>query len=98
MPRQATKKFDEKNLSKGHLRKLQALRKSLGDQIADTAFGEWISKQATASAAEPEDKNAKLIAETLEPLATQGKLLIPRGGYVVRRGGGRVIVERVKGA
>ncbi len=33
----------------------------------------------------------------LAPLAMSGKLKIPRGGYVVRRGRGRVIVERAKG-
>ena len=97
MPRQAAKKFDEKALNKGHLRKLQALRKSLGDQIADKAFGEWISKQAAPSAGEPEDRNAKLIADTLDPLVKAGTLRILRGGYVVRRGRGRVIVERVRG-
>ena len=97
MPRQAAKKFDEKSLNKGHQRKLQALRKSLGDQIADKAFGEWISKQATSPADEPEDNNAKLIVDTLEPLAKAGSLRIPRGGYLVRRGRGRVIVERVRG-
>ena len=97
MPRQAAKKFDEKALNKGQLRKLQALRKSLGDQIADKAFGEWISKQTAPSAGEPEDRNAKLIADTLDPLVKAGTLRIPRGGYVVRRGRGRVIVERVRG-
>jgi len=97
MPRQAAKKFDEKALNKGHLRKLQALRKSLGDQIADKAFGEWISKQVAPSAGEPEGRNAKLIADTLDPLVKAGTLRIPRGGYVVRRGKGRVIVERVRG-
>jgi len=72
MPRQAAKKFDEKALNKGHLRKLQALRKTLGDQIADNAFGEWISKQAAPSAGEPEDRNAKLIADTLDPFGQSG--------------------------
>lgn len=91
------KQFDEKALNKGHLRKLQALRKSLGDKIADKAFGDWLSKQTADSANEPEDKDAKLIVETLEPLATAGRLRIPRGGYLVRRGRGRVIVERVRG-
>ena len=75
MPWQATRKFDEKGLNKGHLRKLQALRNSLGDQIADKASGEWLSKQATASASEPEDNNVKIIADTLEPLAKAGRLL-----------------------
>ena len=97
MPRQAAKKFDEKALNKGQLRKLQALRTSLGDQIADKAFGEWILKQAAPFAGEPEDRSAKLIADTLDPLVKAGTLRIRRGGYVVRRGRGRVIVERVRG-
>ena len=97
MLRQAAKKFNEKALNKGRLRKLQALRKSLGDQIADTAFGERISKQEAPSAGEPEDRNAKLIADTLDPLIKAGTLRIRRGVYVVRRGRGRVIVERVRG-
>ena len=54
-------------------------------------------KQAAPSAGEPEDRNAKLIADTLDPLVKAGTLRIPRGGYVVRRGRGRVIVERVRG-
>lgn len=91
------KKFDEKDLNKGHLRKLQALRKSLGDKIANRAFGEWLSKQAASPPDEPEDQNVRLIADTLEPLAKAGTLRIPRGGYLVRRGRGRVIVERVRG-
>ena len=68
----------------------------MGDHIVDKAFGEWLSKQVAPSASEPEDRNAKLIGETLEPLAKAGTLRIPRGGYLVRRGRGRVIVERVR--
>jgi hypothetical protein len=45
--------------------------------------------------AEPEDKNAALIADTLIPLIEKNKLRIPRGGYLVRRGRGRVIVDLV---
>ena len=40
------------------------------------------------------DKNAELIADVLVDQINQGKLRIPRGGYLVRRGRGRVIVER----
>ena len=94
MPRKRPPDFDESTLTKGQMRKLNALRKSLGPVIADRAFAEWLSKQSAPGAA-PEDKAARLIASTLEPLATSGKLKIPRGGYVVRRGRGRVIVERV---
>ena len=45
--------------------------------------------------AEIVDKNAELIAEVLVDQINQGTLRIPRGGYLVTRGRGRVIVERV---
>ena len=85
--------FDESQLTKGHLRKLEALRKSLGTAIADKAFAKWIAKQSEPV---PEDRNATAIAEALMPLIEQGKLRIPRGGYLVRRGRGRMIVEPVR--
>ena len=94
MARQKQAKLDEKKLSKGHLRKLNALRKSLGPEIADKAFLQWLDKQST----EPPvavDKNAQLIAEAVEALMTQKGLKIPRGGYLLRRGRGRVIVDKV---
>ena len=72
---------------------MNALRKSVGEDIGDNAFVEWLRKKP-AMMAEPEDKNAALIVDTLIPLIEQNKLRIPRGGYVIRRGRGRVIVER----
>ncbi len=83
--------IDETGLKKGQLRKLNALRKSLGPVIADEAFSRWLAQAADV---EPEaDENARVIADNLWGLIQQGKLRIRRGGYVVRRGRGRVIVE-----
>ena len=96
MVRKSSGKFDESGLNKGQLRKLNALRKSLGDDIANKAFGEWYANQEKQPERAPVDANAALIANTLEPLAKSGKLRIPRGGYLVRRGRGRVIVDRVR--
>lgn len=84
--------FDISKLSKGMLRKLTALRKSLGDEIADTAFAKWLSTQP-AEEASSGDKNAARIAELLTPSAVKGEFRIPRGGYMIRRGKGKVIVE-----
>ena len=84
--------FTESELTKGQARKLTALRKSLGDQIANKAFAEWLTSQPEA--VEAVDKNAEFIAELLVDQINQGKLRIPRGGYLVRRGRGRVVVER----
>ena len=82
--------INEKDLTKGELRKLTALRKSLGEDIADKAFAEWYEKQETVS---PEaDPNIEVIEKALHPHLK--KLKFPRGGgYTLRRGKGRVIVE-----
>ena len=93
MARKPAPKLDEKALTKGELRKLNALRKSVGEDIGEKAFMDWLRKKPPA-VAELEDKNAALIADTLIPLIVQNKLRISRGGYLVRRGRGRVVVER----
>ena len=93
MARKAAPKLDEKLLTKGELRKLIALRKSVGENIGDQAFMDWLRKKPVVLA-EPEDKNAALIADTLVTLIEQNKLRIPRGGYLILRGRGRVIVVR----
>ncbi len=85
--------INEGELNKGQLRKLNALRKSIGEEIAHKAFAQWLTSQTT-DVGEEVDKNAELIAEVLFDQINQGKLRIPRGGYLVRRGRGRVIVER----
>ncbi len=88
--------FRERDLTKGQLRKLTALRKSLGKGIADNAFSEWLGSLPEGKA-EPADKNAEAIAELLNSPVLEKKIKLPRGGYVVRRGRGRVIVERARG-
>ena len=86
------KQIDESSLTKGQARKLNALRKSLGEEIADRAFLEWLASQPAAAGSAPDD-NATLVVDTLWPLVQQGTLSIPRGGYRIRRGRGRIIVE-----
>ena len=81
---------DESTLTKGQLRKLIALRKSVGPDIGERAFAEWLASQGKAEKA---DKNIETIVDALWPLVQQGKLTIRRGGYLVRRGRGRLIVE-----
>ena len=83
--------IDESLLSKGDLRKLNALRKSLGDSIAEDAFAKWLAKKESGETSDP---NVKLIETAMAPLS--GKMSIPRGtAYAIRRGRGRFIVEAV---
>ena len=86
--------IDESALTKGQLRKLNALRKSVGDGIAERAFAEWLASQSGSAA--KADANAATIVDTLWPMVEQGTLAIPRGGYLIRRGRGRLIVEAAK--
>ena len=90
-------KLDPKALTKGELRKLNALRKSVGEKLGEDTFYKWLRKQSAASDAVAEDKNATLISDTLLKLIDEKSLRIPRGGYLVTRGRGRVIVTRAKG-
>ncbi|HXV25566.1 MAG TPA: hypothetical protein VED46_15080 [Alphaproteobacteria bacterium] len=93
MPKRAKRGIIETKLSKGKLRKLNALRKSLGNDIANRAFAEWMSSHGDG-ADQASDRNARTITEALHPLIKSGRLSVPRGGYLIRRGRGRVIVER----
>ena len=95
MARGTSGQIDEGALTKGQLRKLNALRKSVGDEIGERAFAAWLSTQPTAAPDEA-DEDAALIVDTLWPMVQRGSLAIPRGGYLLRRGRGRIIVERAK--
>ena len=88
-------RVDEGVLTNGQRRKLNALRKSVGNEIGEQAFTAWLSSQS-ASAAAGADQNAAMIVDTLWPLVQQGTLAIPRGGYLLRRGRGRIIVEQAR--
>ena len=92
--RKKSTSIDEKSLSKGQVRKLNALRKSLGDEIAERAFGEWMESAPEAGDGGGQDRHARTITEALHPLIETGELRIPRGGFMIRRGRGRVIIER----
>lgn len=87
---------NEAALTKGEIRKLNALRKSVGDKLGEQTFAKWLEKRRSKSVTEPTDKNAELIADTIMGLIKSKNIRLPRGGYVITRGRGRVIVEAAK--
>lgn len=88
-----TPSIDESKLTKMEIRKLNALRKSVGDNIGTKAFKEWYNARP-APAGEKIDKTGAAIAEAVEGLIKSRKIKsLPRGGYVVKRGRGRVVVS-----
>ena len=95
MPKmKAQEGINEKALTKGEIRKLTALRRSIGEELADKVFAEWLRKKPERIlAGTARDRNAERIVEMLQPMIESHQLTIRRGGYRIRRGRGRVIVE-----
>ena len=63
----------------------------MGEDVGERAFAAWLEVQKGAEG--NTDGNAERIVEVLWPLVEEGRLAIPRGGYLLRRGRGRIIVE-----
>ena len=81
--------INEKSLSKGQLRKLNALRKSLGDKIADKAFTQWMKAQPARVVTAKSDPVAEKLVAALAGLSKDKLLNLGRKGYVVKRAKGK---------
>ena len=76
-------------LTKGHIRKRNALRKSLGKKIADQAFSKWLKAQKSAIKKAPKrDAVAEKIAAALKLLSSK-KINFGTYGYTIRRAKGK---------
>ena len=89
----SSKPLVQEELTKGQSRKLTALRKSVGEDIGTKAFNQWLKTQKKGKE-ESLDNTAEAIAGDLAALLKDKNLTIPRGGYHLKRGRGRVIVTR----
>ena len=67
MAEASSNRIDESTLTKGQLRKLNALRKSVGAEVGERAFADWLASQG--SAGQKPDESAKLIVEPLMHMA-----------------------------
>ena len=81
--------IDQSSLTKGQVRKLIALRKSIGDDLADAAFSKWLKQQAKVTKAPKSDVVAAKIAEVLKPYDKDKSFNLGRYGYKVTRSKGR---------
>ncbi len=80
--------IDQSTLTKGQIRKLNALRKSVGDDIAEEAFGQWLKTQSKTPK-EVRDPAADALVAALSHLTSDKSFRLGRKGYVVRRAKGR---------
>ena len=81
--------IDEKSLTKGQLRKLNTLRKSLGNKIADKAFSEWMKEQPAKVVTAKSDPIAEKLVKAMGALSKDKAFNLGRKGYVVKRAKGR---------
>lgn len=81
--------INEKSLSKGRLRKLNALRNSLGEKIANDAFEKWLKTQKNKTPEVVPDRVAEKLTEILKPLESDKSMNLGRKGYVIKRARGK---------
>ena len=80
--------IDQSTLTKGQIRKLNALCKSVGDDIAEDAFGKWMKSQ-TKTPKEVRDPVADALVSALAHLNHDKGFKLGNKGYVVRRAKGK---------
>ncbi len=92
--------INEKSLTKGQIRKLHALRKSLGDKIANKVFAQWMKEQPEEVVTANSDHVADKLVKAIAGLAKDKSLNLGRKGYVVKRAKGKgakgFVAERVE--
>ncbi len=76
--------IDESTLSKGQLRKLTVLRRYVGDELGEEAFGKWMAQQAAASASKV-DPVAQKIDQALAGFADDRSFRLGVYSYTIRR-------------
>ena len=80
--------IDQSTLTKGQVRKLNALRKSVGNDIAENAFGKWMKIQSKTPK-EVRDPVADALVAALSNLQNDKSFKLGNKGYVVRRAKGK---------
>ena len=80
--------IDEFTLTKGQIRKLNALRNSVGDDIAEDAFAKWMKSQSQTPK-EVSDPVADALVAALDQFKDDKTFRLGAKGYVVRRAKGK---------
>ena len=80
--------IDESTLTKGQLRKLGALRRYVGEELGEEAFGKWMAQQAAAAQARV-DPVAEKIEAALAGFANDRSFKLGNYGYTVRKARGK---------
>ena len=80
--------IDQSTLTKGQVRKLNALRKSVGDIIAEDAFSKWM-KSKSQTPKDARDSVADALVAALDQFKDDKTFRLGAKGYVVKRPKGK---------
>ena len=80
--------IDHSNLTKGQIRKLNALGKSVGDNIAEDAFSKWMTAQSQTPK-DVRDPVADALVAALDQFKDDKTFRLGTKGYVVKRSKGK---------
>ena len=83
--------IDESKLTKGQVRKLKALRRSVGDELGNDVFRRWLAQQAKLDLGPKPDKAAEKIIAALNAAGLAGDRGFRLGnyGYTIRKARGK---------
>ena len=79
----------ESKLTKGQVRKLNALRKSVGVELGDEVFVKWLAEQAKVAAGPKPDPVSVKIEKALAGFASDRSFKLGNYGYTLRRARGK---------
>lgn len=79
---------DEAELTKGQIRKLKMLRKSIGDKLGEDAFSKWMKSESKSVPEDLPDPVAEKLLEALRSLESDASVKLGNWGYSVRRAKG----------
>ena len=80
--------IDENTLTNGQLRKLNALRRSVGDALGEDVFAKWLAQQVETSTPKT-DPVAVKIEEALAGFTNDKSFNLGVYGYTIRRARGK---------
>ena len=81
--------INESKLTKGQVRKLNALRKSVGDALAEEVFAKWLAQQAKGTTSSKPDPVAVKIGDALAGFVDDRAFRLGNYGYTIRRARGQ---------
>jgi hypothetical protein len=80
--------INQSTLTKGQVRKLNALRKSVSDNIAEDAFSKWMKSQSQTPK-DVRDPVADALVTALDQFKDEKTFRLGAKGYVVKRSKGK---------